>query len=205
MSRISDRIETLWKKQWVRVAAILIGLICTSLFGKWAAITEKRRADRCIEEVELLRSEVLLLTTKQLNTERELEKVQEKTLLVATAMDDNSRPRWIKDRQGVIVWINEAYEEFFNVKFEFIVGTQGQTYYGPEEVAEFLRNDSIVMNNMKGQSFVEATSSGDKGWTTVITTKLPVINHGVVMGTKGEVEVRYSNSGEQLNPLNIKR
>lgn len=99
------------------------------------------------------------------------------------------RPAWLKDADGFMYYINDAYEREWNISKYKYEGNP-DSFVWPEQYAkEFRANDYIVAKEKRGMHFVEKVpvdpsdlSKGDRTWDVY---KFPVIYKEDFIGIGG--------------------
>jgi PAS domain-containing protein len=149
-------------------------LLGGSLFTYWLGRRKERRADfesiatRYIDENDGLRADlkaaterIEMLNTRIMGLERQLFGLQNKLAMMESAHMDAPLPMWLKDVDGTMLALNQAYEE----AFLHPIGKTAADYIG--------RKDSDMYGEALGKQFADRDRAALSGNTVDVVEDAP--------------------------------
>lgn len=80
----------------------------------------------------------------------------------------NQIPMWFKDKDSVVLWINEAYEDTYLKKIgkkqNDLLNTKGENIFPPQHLNPMLENDKDMLLRGEPESFIELTENGKENY-----------------------------------------
>jgi hypothetical protein len=143
------------------IATVGTSLLGGGLFTFWISKRKERRADfesianRYIDENDGLRADLRAATdrieslnTRILGLERQLFGLQNKLSMMESAHMDAPFPMWLKDVDGTMLALNQAYEDAFLAPFgksaSDYIGRKDMDVWGEATAAIYERNDHLA-------------------------------------------------------------
>ncbi len=117
------------------------------------------------------------------------EKLANQVSFLETLLADLPEPVFYKDKTGAMLGCNHAFESFFAVKAEEIIGHTSYIYRPEPEAAVHVARDKDVLLNNKRVSYEMRIERHDGLLRDVIFHKVPIINdNGMVNGLIGVMQ-----------------
>jgi PAS domain S-box-containing protein len=125
---------------------------------------------------------------------------EENDLMLRQLLDSLDAECFIKNKEGVYLYVNRAFENQFGVKREDVVGKDDVFIFGKENAKMLQENDRRIMQSQQPQS-LEESGFLDGEFKTYISNKTPFLdNNGEVAGICGVgIDITHQkNIEEQL-------
>ena len=145
--------------------------------------------DTWLKEIERLNKEISSLQTQLLDLKEETKFLKAKLSQVESIYPDLPIPMWLKDNNGRMISLNDAYEKAFLLpqnKFrEDYIGNTDKEIWGDKIEKIFRRNDKKVLESHQNHIYIEnedLTHPLLKNWEFI---KYPKYSEGVFIGIGG--------------------
>ncbi|MCW3798219.1 PAS domain-containing protein [Sphingomonas sp. BN140010] len=127
------------------------------------------------------------------------EELQRTTSLLNVIGDAAPSLIYAKDREGRFIYANQAVLELYGCDVAELIGRTDADFAGPEDAAEFRRNDRRIMSTGKAEELEEQVT-GDSGTRIFLSVKAPLRNQGGqvigIVGTSTDVTERHQRREE---------
>lgn len=142
-----------------------------------------------IKELKKEITQLQKLQNTNIDLEKKLNAISSEIVIFKASSDNFPFPYWIKDLNGKIIYINEAFVQKY-LKPRFLTYTEYVGHYDANvfsisESEVYKRNDSLVLSTKRPLCFIEKA-----GKNLVRTVKFEYKLNGVVVGIAG---VEYAN------------
>ncbi|TLX73731.1 PAS domain S-box protein [Labilibacter sediminis] len=113
------------------------------------------------------------------------EEIQKSKQLLETFLDSIDGAAYIKNKDGIYLLINRAFEEKFSVKKQDVIGENDEYVFEKAIADQLQKNDQKVMNSVEGD-IIEETGVVNGEYFAYLSNKVPLIDKtGKVYGLCG--------------------
>lgn len=152
-------------------------------------VTLQQRVDKQQERIEQQQVRIAQLEADKRASEADLDAMRLRMVLMEGTQGSLPWPAWTKDRSGVVVSANEAYERtFLRDRGYTLLDYVGHDDFAvwPTEIAQAYRaNDARVMRTKQMEIFEESVQLASGKVITMPFVKYPVVVNGGVLGVSG--------------------
>ncbi len=129
----------------------------------------------------------ILLISTDISEQKKTEEARRASEAYLRAFLENSPSAvFLKDRQARMLYVNETYREWQNVKDEDIIGATIYDLFPPEVGAQIAEQDRLALEERKSSNIESRTLFPDGVTRTVMAIRFPVIDSsGDVIGVSG--------------------
>lgn len=150
----------------------------------------KDNSDDLRIRVDELESKVRGLNKALHNREKEIQNLRNQLIIFESSHSDVPVPIWLKDTNGVMLFVNTEYEEKvlkpINKTSEDYIGETDFKIYPPNIAKDFRKNDRRVLTQKKPIRFKEKWQGADGQWLQGDIIKYPrFLNRNTVIGIGG--------------------
>lgn len=167
-----------------------------------------RRLDQLNNRVDILEKENSQLKKDDVAKDRKISELEFKITegfnhieILEAFYEYLPKPAWLKDTEGYMLFINQAYERQWGISRLRYKGKKDDQVWPLSCARDFKANDDLVVDHMRGMSFIERIPDCPNDPNSPITEydvwKAPVVINGSLIGVGGVATARHPPSGRR--------